>query len=175
MLKTIGLVIAHEGYQPIEYGAPKKVLVDAGFNIITISDMPGIATGKDGSITTVDVTIDGVDIFKLDALYLIGGPGAFEHLDTESVYTFVQRFVATGKPYGAICISPRVLANAGVLQGKRATGWNEDRKLSEIFSMHGATYTGTHIEQDGNVITADGPASGEEFGNAIKEMLKSEE
>ena len=31
-------IIAHEGYQPIEYAEPKKILEDAGFTVITRSE-----------------------------------------------------------------------------------------------------------------------------------------
>ena len=78
-----------------------------------------------------------------------------------------------GMPYGAICISPRILANAGLLRGKRATGWNGDGELQEIFSSQNVTYEQSAVVTDGRVITADGPMSAGEFGQAIVDLMKS--
>ena len=35
----------------------------------------------------------------------------------------------------------------------------------------GATYTGAPVEKDGNIITADGPGSAQEFGEEIYKAL----
>ena len=83
-------IVAHEGYQPVEYAEPKKILEDAGFTVITASDKPGKATDKDGGTTTVDLTLDQVKPEDYDGVFFIGGPGALEHLDNEQSYKIIK-------------------------------------------------------------------------------------
>lgn len=172
MVKKVLLVIAHEGYQPIEYRTSKKILEEAGHEVITVSDESGTAQAAyDGSSTTVDLKLDEVSIESGDALFFVGGPGAMDYLDNEKSYKLLQDWQASGKPYGAICISPRILAKAGVLKNKKATGWNGDGELEGILEGAGAEYLAQHVVADGNIVTADGPKAAEEFGRKIVEVL----
>lgn len=168
---NIILLIANTGYQPVEYGTPKRLLTEAGHIVITASDGTNIATGKDGTTAAVELLAADITPEHADALYVIGGPGTLEHLDNEIVYGVLKRWQESGKPYGAICMAPRVLAHAGVLKGKRATGWNADNKLGELFPLYGVTYVPEHVVVDGNIVTADGPEAAEAFGRAILAQL----
>ena len=172
-MAKILLVIASEGYQPLEYDMPKQILIEAGHEVLTVSDQVDVAKTVHGDVSTkVDIILSEVDVNTADALYFIGGPGALEHLDNEISYKLLQIWQASGKLYGAICISPRILAKAGVLKNKKATGWNGDEKLVEFFSQHGAEYLAESVVVDDGVITADGPYSADKFGEAILEELK---
>ena len=83
--KTVLLLIASDGYQPLEYGEPKRILEAAGHEVITVGDKLGAAQAAyDNSSIHVDLTLDNVGVEDGDALYLIGGPGALEHLDNDN-------------------------------------------------------------------------------------------
>ena len=141
MKKNIVLLIAHEGYQPIEYGVTREILAsDLNINVITASDEAGTALAKDSSSSTVDMTVEQINPTTIDGLFIIGGPGALTYLDKTQVYTLLQQMMALKKPYGAICIASRILAAAGVLAGKKATGWDGDNELADIFKTHAVTY-----------------------------------
>lgn len=173
-IKKIGLVIANQDYQPIEYGIPKDILSDNGIKVITISDKPTIAIAKDNSSTNVDVTLDKVITLDLDGLYVIGGPGAMEHLNISKMHDLLQQMSALGKSYGAICISPRILAEANVLNNKKATGWDEDLKLESIFKKYNVKYEKNKpVVVDDKVVTATGPAAAQEFALAILKVLNA--
>lgn len=173
-IKKIGLVVASQGYQPTEYGLPKEILSNNGIKVITISDQPTIAIAKDNSTTDVDITLSQVIALDFDGIFLIGGPGALEHLNTPKMHEILQQMEVLNKPYGAICISPRILAEANVLNYKKATGWDEDLKLDSIFKKHNVKYEKNKpVVIDGNVITATGPDAAEEFGLSILRLLNS--
>lgn len=172
MPKLIILVIAHTGFQPIEYATPKKVLTDAGFTVVTASNKAGNATDSMGKTVSVDITLDQIKAEQYDGLFFIGGPGALENLDNQQSYQLLQAWAKTGKPFGAICISPRILAHAGVLHGKKATGWDDDQELADIFKEHAVTYIQKPVVVDGNIVTASGPAAAQEFGEKIVTLLK---
>ena len=41
MNASVVIIIASDGYQPIEYATPKKILEQAGFMVTVASDKPG--------------------------------------------------------------------------------------------------------------------------------------
>ncbi|MFH0857306.1 MAG: DJ-1/PfpI family protein [Candidatus Magasanikbacteria bacterium] len=166
------LVIASVDFQPFEYAIPKKVLTENGYEVITVSDKNGNAYATDESLVLVDKKIDEIEITDYKGIFLIGGPGAPEHLDTPKMKSILEEAKEREIPYGAICISPRILANAGVLDGKKATGWNGDHELGNVFRAHGVEYVQNDVVVDGSVVTASGPRVAKEFGEAIVHVLQ---
>ncbi|MBA3751324.1 DJ-1/PfpI family protein [Candidatus Dependentiae bacterium] len=171
---TIVLLIAHEGYQQIEYGVTAEILKSENVQVITASNQLGYATAKDTSSTSIDMTIDQINPTLYDGLFIIGGPGALDSLNTPLVHGLLEQMMALDKPYGAICISSRILAQAHVLAGKKATGWDEDGALEEIFKDHGVIYSKEPVVTDGKVVTATGPDAAQEFAQAILQVLSKQ-
>lgn len=173
--KIAALVIAHSGYQPREYEKTREKIEGknkkTGIKVLIVSDKPGIAKSE-GSKAKVDKTLDEITTDDYDGIFFIGGPGALSYLDNKQSYAVLQDAAAANKVYGAICISPRILAKAGVLTGKNATGWNGDHQLASIFRRHGVNYVREDVVTDGNTITAIGPMAAERFGQGIIELLK---
>lgn len=174
MNKKIILLIAHDGYQAIEYGVTKDVLEKDGVLVIPASDTSGKATAHDGSSEMVTMTVDQIDPQAIDGLFIIGGPGAMDHLNTPKVHALLQEMMTLNKPFGAICIASRILAKAGVLGGKKATGWNGDEKLNDIFKNHAVSYTGKPVTTDGRIVTAEGPSAAEHFGKSIVQVIATQ-
>ena len=171
-MKTVALLIAHQGYQAIEYGVTKDILIKQGLKVLTISNKPGIATAHDSSTTDVDLPLEKINLDIIEALFLIGGSGALDCLDTENVYHLLQEVHSLGIPYGSICIASRILAKAGVLGGKRATGWDGDNKLDQIFQEHAVIYVKKPVVVDGTIVTATGPQAAQEFAEEIVTVLR---
>jgi protease I len=175
MREKVALIIASRGYQSVEYGTPKKMLVDAGYEVITASNIVGTAIAQDQSTTHIDMLITDIEVTKFVALVFIGGPGAMEHLDNTISYELCQDAVVAHIPIGAICTAPRILASAGVLQGRMATGWNGDGKLPAIFSQYGISYAPEEVVSEDLFVTATGPRAAEQFGQQIIDMLNARE
>lgn len=171
------LIIASQGYQPMEYGQPKKILETHGIKVVTASNKPGTAIAKDGTRAHVDITTDKVKVEDYSGIFLIGGSGALENLDNETTYKIVQQAKELGKPFGSICISTRILAHAGVINSKKVTGWNGDNELDAILKDSGAIYIKKTCVLDassGNIITAVDPSCAQEFGKKILEVLNKQ-
>lgn len=166
------LLIAQEGFQTKEYHDPKRVLDAAGHMVTTASVDGGVAISNIGEKTRVDLALRDVHVEDYDAVFAMGGPGAIKFLDNDETARIMKDAEAReGMYYGAICISPRILARAGVLRGKKVTGWDGDGRLAGIFEKTGVLYERAPVVTDGRVVTADGPASAEEFGRAIVRTL----
>lgn len=168
-MKTVAMFIAFNGFRDEEYTEPKKLLEAAGVKVVTVSTAKGLARGKFTATAQVDRTIAEIAPKDYDALTLVGGPGALSHLDNAAVHDIFRRAAALGKVIGAICISPVVLAHAGLLKGKKTTCWPDG---AEELKKAGADYTGGELETDGKLVTANGPAPAKKYGQALAELLK---
>lgn len=169
MGKNIAMLIAFQGFRDEEYIEPKKALEAAGHRVVTVSTARGEARGKFRLTAQVDKTIDEIKTADYDALTLVGGPGALEHLDNPKVHSIFKEALAQGKLIGAICISPVVLAHAGLLEGRTVTCFPDGAAEVEA---GGAKYTGSDLEIDGKLITANGPVPARKYGAALAEALK---
>lgn len=173
---SVLLIIASQGFEQTEYHDTKKVIAAAGFPVITGSDKTGNATAKDGSHIPVEITIDEVKADDYAGIFFIGGPLALEHLDNKISYTIAQDTFTQHKPIGAICIATRILAKAGILHDKYATGWNEDGKLPDLYTKYNVQYLPEEkVVVDGNIITATDPSAAHDFGKHIVEMLQNQQ
>ena len=171
---SVLLVIASQGFQQIEYNVPKQMIIAAGFQVITASDASGTAIAKDGSTAHINIVLDKVIPHEYSGIFFIGGDGALEHLDNPTSYKILQDANYQHTPIGAICIATRILAKAGVLHDRYATGWDGDGQLAGIYAENNVIYTPEEkVVVVDNVITATDPSVAENFGKHIVEMLQN--
>jgi protease I len=122
-----------------------------------------------GATVRPDIKLEQVRVDDYDAVIFVGGSGSAVYFNDDRALSIAREAFDKRKKTCAICIAPVILANAGVLKGKRATVWNGD--YVEMLEAGGATYTGRPVEVDGNVITANGPKAARDFGRAIAKEL----
>jgi protease I len=171
--RRILYVIAPERFRDEELAVPKRALESAGHVVSVASTRPGEAIGMLGARVVPDVTIAQAREADVDALVIAGGAGAPQHLwDCAPLATLVRQLHAGGKPLGAICLAPPVLARAGVLDGRRATTFPTDRAIVEL-KRGGATYVKEPVVRDGTIVTASGPEAAEAFGAALVQLVES--
>jgi protease I len=128
-----------------------------------------VGTGK---ITTTTKTIDEVNAKDYDAIVIVGGIGSKEYLwDNTDLQELVKEFYNDGKVVSAICLSPVVLARAGVLKDKEATVYAAKEAIKEL-EKHGAIYVDEGVVVDGNVVTAKNPNHAKNFGLQIVKLLE---
>ena len=173
-MKRAAIIIAFLDFRDEEYFVPKEILEDKGIEVKTVSTQEGEAIGTEGGEARVDILLENLNPSDFDATVFIGGPGCLKYLDNENSYKVVKETLEQGKLLAAICISPVILAKAGVLSGKKATVWHSllDKKAVRILKDSGAQYIEEGVVVDGKIITADGPQSAREFGEAIARLLK---
>lgn len=165
----VAMIVAKKDFRDEELLVPISIFENAGFNVIVFSDSTGKAQGMLGAVVNVDNTIDKLNPADYKAVIFVGGVGASRYWDNRTAHSIARDTLANNKVLGAICIAPVTLANAGVLEGKRATVWPSERaKLTTC----GAKYTGAGVEVDGNIVTGDGPQSAEEFAEAILKLIQ---
>ncbi|GLK79384.1 type 1 glutamine amidotransferase domain-containing protein [Methylopila turkensis] len=122
-------ILATNGFEEIELSAPAKALRDAGAEVKVVSPEAGSIQGfqhdRPASTVPVDVTLDAADAGAFDALLI---PGGLFNPDTlrqdEAALRFASAFFDDGKPVAAICHGPQVLISAGLVKGRRMTGYS---------------------------------------------------
>lgn len=172
--KKVAMIIAFKDFRDEEYFVPKEILEGAGAEIKTVSNQTGEALGVDGGEAKVDLLIDNLNPADFDAIVFIGGSGCLKELDNENSYKAAKEAVSQQKVIAAICISPVILAKAGILKGKKAAVWSSSLDKSPIRTLkdNKATYQDDEVVIDGKIVTASGPSAAEKFAEAIIELLK---
>jgi len=99
-----------------------------------------------------------------------------QYLDNENSYRIAKETVQQNKVLGSICVGPVILAKASVLEGKKATVWSSpmDRGTIRTLEEGGAIYQEEPVVVDGKLVTANGPAAAQEFGEKLVEALTGE-
>lgn len=161
------LLVAVPNFRDPELTITKNILSQAGADIHIASLAKGDFTGNEGTTVEAEYTPQEVNPMDWDAVAFIGGPGMTRELENEYLQDLAKRFYASGKITSAICVAPAMLANAGLLKGKKATVFPTAKGY---LIDGGADYTAKAVEKDGSLITADGPESAAAFAN---ELIKS--
>ncbi len=167
--KSVLMIIAHENFRDEEFKEPYSILENAGVSVTIASTDTTPAKGTLGASVTPDTTINSVNIEEYDAVLFIGGSGSSVYFNDDTALSIAKDAYNQGKIVGAICIAPSILANAGILKGKRATSFPSEK---DSLISKGAEYTGEGITKDGNIITADGPSHAREFGREVLNAIK---
>ena len=170
-------VLATDGVELVELDRPWQALEEAGAEPELVSLEAGTITTYDhidpGEKRTVDAVVSSADPDSYGALLLPGGVinGDFIRADADAV-AFVKAFFESGKPVAAICHAPWVLAEAGVVRGRRMTSWPS---LQTDLRNAGADWVDEEVVIDGNLITSRNPDDLDAFGAAIvEEFARSE-
>jgi len=171
--KKAVMITAFRDFRDPEYFVPKQILEEAGIIVTTASNEMGTAVGAEGGKVEVDLLVSDIKVSDFDAIIFIGGPGALSGLNNEDSYRVAKETVSQQKVLASICISPLILAKAGVLRNKNATVWRSPVSTENIviLEQNGAIYVPQSLVVDGKIITADGPEAAEAFGEAIVNSL----
>jgi protease I len=161
-------VIAPERFRDEELFVPQAFLTEKGYEVTIASTKTGVATGMLGGTATATTTIAQANASQYQALIVVGGYGSVEFLwENPELHELVNTFYKAGKVVSAICVSPVVLAKAGVLTGKNATVFEMPESL-EAFINAGVAYTGEGVTvADKIIITAQSPEQADAFAQAV--------
>ena len=167
------LIVAQKDFQPIEYNEVRNAIEARGIAVDVASPNGGTATATSG-FTVETIPIADVNVDDYIAVVIIGGPGTRSNLaGAKGLNELIISAAEKGKIIAAICLAPTILAEAGILDGVKATVWPEEKYIN-LLSNYGAIYVNKHVVIDGKIITGQGPTAAEEFATAVSEAIKAE-
>lgn len=168
--KKVLMLIAPSNFRDEEFAEPYKVLTSSGAEVTVASVSTAPARGVLGKTVTPNINVSSAKGSDYDAVVFIGGPGVeeYELFNNGNFLRIAREANNSGKVLSAICVAPKILASAGLLQGKKATVFSSG---AVYLKSKGANYTGQDLVQDGKIITASGPQAATKFGNAIAKAI----
>ncbi len=167
-MSKVLMIIAPENFRDEELFHTKEEIEKTGHKTTIASIKKEESTGMLGGKATPEKTIYEIEEDNYDAVVFVGGSGASIYFDNERALEIAKNMYENGKIVSAICIAPSTLANAKILENKKATCWESESKNLE---QKGAEYTGESVTIDGRIITANGPKAAREFGKRISELI----
>jgi len=163
------LVPVAEGSEELETVTVIDLLRRAGIEVVSAGIEAGPLTASRGVVLTPDTTLEDALKQNFDMVVLPGGgPGAERLAADGRLVALIQRMSQEGKYTAAICAAPKVLAQAGVLEGKQATSY--PGVLASV-GGGGAVISENPVVVDGTVITSRGPGTAMDFALQLIEIL----
>ncbi|MBI5469344.1 MAG: type 1 glutamine amidotransferase [Deltaproteobacteria bacterium] len=146
------VIITGPNFQDEEFIYPFYRLQEAGFKVdVAIKDKT-VTKGKYG--VPARPTVDVCDLKEpdYDLVVLPGGHEAPDRVrQMKEVLTFVKAMNDRGKVVSSICHGPWIMISAGIVKGKKVTGYIA---IKDDISNAGAEYVDAPVVVDGNLVTS---------------------
>ncbi len=167
------LVPLAQGCEELEAVTIIDLLRRAGINVVTAGlDREPVVASR-GTRLLPDTTLDEALEHDYDMVVLPGGQHGSDNLNNDvRIHTLLKKMAHSGKFTAAICAAPAVLAHAGLLDGKRATGFPG---TLEKFAPYNITIENNPVVKDGKIITSRGPGTAMDFALELIELLSGKE
>ncbi|OGH56580.1 MAG: hypothetical protein A3G34_09245 [Candidatus Lindowbacteria bacterium RIFCSPLOWO2_12_FULL_62_27] len=165
------VIITAQNFQDEEFTYPYYRLLEEGIAVEVATPDKAAVFGKYG--VPARPTVDTRDLKAAD-YDLVILPGGFEAPDRlrlrKEVLQFVKEMYDSGKVVAAICHGPWICVSAGILKGRRATGY---QSIADDIRNAGATYLDQNVVVDGNLVTAPHYRNNGDFMKATLQVLKA--
>jgi transcriptional regulator GlxA family with amidase domain len=161
------------GVQLLDASGPLDVFAEANrcvgykaYKLLLLACEPGLLTSSSGSRLVPDGWIGG-PIPDLDTLLVAGAPQAPGLCLRSGILEWLRERADSCRRYGSVCTGAFALAEAGLLDGRRATThWGAAKLLSEKYPLIRVEPDAIQIH-DGKVRTAAGVTAGLDLALAL--------
>ncbi|HIC09708.1 MAG TPA: type 1 glutamine amidotransferase [Aquificales bacterium] len=164
------VVFLDELVEDVEFIYPYFRFKEEGFETYSVAVEKKTYHGKKGCTYRPDRVFEEIKNETFDCVYIPGGYAPDRLRRYPEILDFVRRHYEAGKIVASVCHGPWVLISAGIVKGKRVTGYFA---IKDDLINAGAVYTGNPVEVDGNLITATDPQAMVKQLPLIVERLKN--
>ena len=164
-------ILLAPGFEEAEALVPADLLRRAGLETKLIGLTAAPVPGGQGMQVVPDGTLDQVDLDRADMIVLPGGSLGVKNLGAEpAVETLVRQAAQRGIWVAAICAAPTLLAQWGLLHGKRAVCYpGLEPRLGD------AQPQDFSVVEAGTIITGRAAGSAFDFGLKLVSVLSNTE
>ena len=167
------LVPLAQGVEELEAVTIVDLLRRAGIEVVTAGLDAAPVKGSRGTVLLPDTTLDRAIEREYDMLVLPGGQPGATHLEQDArIVTLARKMARDNRFTAAICAAPKVLARAGVLDGKRATSFPGAIDPAQWPNVR---LENSSVVTDGQVITSRGPGTAMDFALELIGLLVGKE
>ena len=166
------LLLLANGCEELEAVTVIDLLRRAQIEVVTAGLQAGPVTASRGTVLVPETTLEAVQEQSFDLVVLPGGlPGARYLEEDPRVLSLLQRHAAAGHVVAAICAAPKVLAVAGLLDGRRATAYPGCVNPAAFPQV---TLVADAVVVDGRIVTSRGPGTAMDFALCLIGLLMGE-
>ncbi|MBI4005655.1 MAG: DJ-1/PfpI family protein [Gammaproteobacteria bacterium] len=163
------LVPLAQGCEELEAITIIDLLRRAKIEVITAGLDKKTVIASRGVKLVPDTDLDTALKEDYDMVVLPGGQPGADHLDGDPrIKTLLKKMAASKKFTAAICAAPKVFANAGILEGKKATSYPG---FLDKMDLPNTEISNEPVVKDGMVITSRGPGTAMDFALELIETL----
>ncbi len=165
------LVPLANGCEELEAVTIIDLLRRAGIEVITagLEATPQAIRASRGTMLIPDVSLDLALQQQFDMVVLPGGQPGTDRLNADRrIHALLKTMAKNEKYIAAICAAPKVLADAGLLQGRHVTSFPGSLSKAQLASVH---YQESAVVKDGHIFSSRGPGTAIDFALALIEAL----
>jgi len=169
-------ILAFPRFQLLDVAGPADVFAEAArqlgrpraYQVQLIAAKAGLLESSGGLRLAVDATV-ATHRGRIDTLLIAGSP-TLEDMDTDApLRDWLRRHARSVRRHGSVCTGAFVLAEAGLLDGKRvATHWNAAARLAAACPEARVEPDAIHV-RDGSLYTSAGVTAGMDLALAMVE------
>lgn len=168
------VLVVFDRLQQLDATGPYEVLRAGGYHVELASPDGGPVRSESGLVLGVDRALPSVR-GPLDTLLIAGGNGVDVAMTDPVVQRAVRRLAPVSRRVASVCSGAFVLAEAGLLDGRRATThWRRCAALAERYPAV-TVETDPIFVRDGDVWTSAGVTAGMDLALALVEEDRGRE
>lgn len=164
-------ILLGKGFEETEAIAPGDILRRAQIPMEYVGIGGKIVEGAHGISLVADITVEEMDLEKMDMIVMPGGLGGVESIEgSQAAMAAVEYALNHDKFVAAICAAPMILGKRGWLDGRNAVCYPGCESGMGKAIVHGEK----EAVVDGRIITGRAPGAAIEFGLTLAGMLPGE-
>ncbi len=163
-------ILVEDSYQVLEVWYPYFRLREEGLETVFVGTGKRSYKSKEGYPIQEDISIKKINENDFAGVIVPGGYAPDVLRRYVEINTFVRRIYEENKLVAAICHGGWVLISAGILKGKKVTGFSA---IKDDLTNAGANYVDREVVVDGNLVTSRNPYDLPFFCREIINFLKT--
>ncbi|MGH3456540.1 MAG: GlxA family transcriptional regulator [Nocardioidaceae bacterium] len=158
-----------DGYEALDLAGPYEVFGEAGYDQLVLAPKAGSIRSSKGLSVRADLSARTADPSRTDTLVVAGGDGVFTARYNRALVDWVTAAAASARRVASVCSGAFLLAEAGVLDGRRVTThWRAADQLAREYPAVDVDCDPIFI-QDGPLWTSAGITAGMDLALALIE------
>ena len=168
-------ILIFDGAEELDFVGPYEVfsilntydLKEKKVNVFTIAEKKELVKCANNLKVMPDFSLE--DAPKIDVLLIPGGDGRRKEMHNETLRAFILTTAETAKYITSVCTGAFILAETGLLDGKKATTWKG--ALNELDRYERIEMVKERYVVEGNIITSAGVTAGMDMSLYLVEAL----